>query len=152
MRNSQARLDFVDTHDFALSERLGAVGYCTSGPFVFKTASYFPTRFLYAASIYGAHLVTNRDDSPHLDANKIMGELHFDCAEIDHYASIEVVHQLKASLAQTTVTHRIEWYPGAEHGFAFPDRGEIYHKPSAERHWARLHAVFDRCLRQARMS
>ena len=45
------------------------------------------------------------------------------------------------------VRHRIEWYPGAEHGFAFPQRRGIYHKPSAERHWERLFALFERNLR-----
>ncbi|MCE2910423.1 MAG: dienelactone hydrolase family protein [Burkholderiaceae bacterium] len=28
----------------------------------------------------------------------------------------------------------LEWYPGSEHGFVFPRREGIYHRPSAERH------------------
>ena len=39
--------------------------------------------------------------------------------------------------------HRVEWYPGAEHGFAFPQR-HCFHKPSAERHWVRLFDLFER--------
>jgi carboxymethylenebutenolidase len=46
------------------------------------------------------------------------------------------------------VNHRIEWYPGAEHGFAFPQREGIYHKPSAERHWERLFALLARNLKR----
>ena len=44
--------------------------------------------------------------------------------------------------------HRVEWYPGAQHGFAFPLRAGIYDKPSAERHWTRLFNLFDRQLKQ----
>ena len=43
--------------------------------------------------------------------------------------------------------HRIEWYPGVEHGFAFPLRAGIYNQPAAERHWARLFSLFNRNLR-----
>ena len=42
--------------------------------------------------------------------------------------------------------HRIEWYPGARHGFAFPQREGIYDKASAERHWERLFGLFGRVL------
>ena len=41
---------------------------------------------------------------------------------------------------------RVEWYKGAEHGFAFPLREGIFHKPSSERHWERLFALFKRNL------
>ena len=36
-------------------------------------------------------------------------------------------------------------FPGAEHGFAFPQRA-CYDKPSAERHWTRLFSLFNRNL------
>ena len=147
MRDTQSLLTFTDGHESARGERLGAVGYCMSGPFVLKAAARFPDRFHCAASIYGASLVTDRDDSPHLDLSRIKGELYFACAEIDHYAPRETIEKLAQYLNQAGINHRIEWYPQAEHGFAFPDRGDIYHKPSAERHWSRLHALFDRCLR-----
>ncbi len=44
------------------------------------------------------------------------------------------------------IRHRVEWYPGVEHGFAFPKREGIYDKPAAERHWERLFALFARNL------
>jgi len=148
MRDTQAMLDFVDAEKAADADRLGAVGYCMSGPFTFAAASRFPDRVRCAASIYGANLMTKRDDSPHLRADQIRGEMYFACAEIDHYAPKETIDALDAHLKQCDINYRLEWYPGAEHGFAFPDRGEIYHKASAERHWERLFALFDRNLRQ----
>ena len=43
--------------------------------------------------------------------------------------------------------HTVVIPPGAEHGFAFPRREGSYHKPSAERHWERLFALFERTLK-----
>ena len=65
---------------------------------------------------------------------------------IDGNLPAETIEQLLLQLEQTNINYRLEWYPGAEHGFAFPGRGDIYHKASAERHWERLHALFDRNL------
>jgi len=46
--------------------------------------------------------------------------------------------------------HRIEWYPGVEHGFVFPHRVGVYDRAAAERHYERVFALFDRTLRRAR--
>jgi carboxymethylenebutenolidase len=146
MQDTQAMLDFLETEEHANASSIGAVGYCMSGPFVFTAAARFPDRIQCAASIYGANLMTQRDDSPHLQASHIKGEMYFACAEIDHYAPKQVIDALDAHLRTANINYRLEWYPGAEHGFAFPDRGEIYHKPSAERHWARLFDLFRRNL------
>ena len=81
-----------------------------------------------------------------LGADKINAEVYFACAEIDHYAPKEVIDALQAHLQTTHLNYRLEWYPGAEHGFAFPSRGDIYDKPSAERHWVRLLDLFKRNL------
>lgn len=139
-------LDFVDNHADADASRVGAVGYCMSGPYVFAAAGRFPERINCAASIYGANLITKRDDSPHLTAGRITGEMYFACAEIDHYAPPETIAELEAHLASLPIDYRLEWYRGAEHGFAFPGREGIYHKASAERHWVRLFSLFRRNL------
>ncbi|OGI64084.1 MAG: hydrolase, partial [Candidatus Muproteobacteria bacterium RBG_16_60_9] len=121
MRDTQAMLDFVDRQPQAKAKTLGAVGYCMSGPFVFAAAACFPERVKCAASIYGVSLATDRDDSPHLNANKVRGELYFACAETDKYAPKEMVDKLEAHLKSVPgLRSRVEWYPGAEHGFAFP--------------------------------
>lgn len=57
---------------------------------------------------------------------------------------------MQAALQAAGTPHRVEWYPGAQHGFAFPLRAGIYDKPSAEGHWARLFSLFDRQLRHPR--
>ncbi|HET7501451.1 MAG TPA: dienelactone hydrolase family protein, partial [Kofleriaceae bacterium] len=125
---------------------LGAVGYCMSGPFVVAAAARFPDRVRCAASIYGAGLATERADSPHRMVGDVRGELYFACAEIDRYAPREQIEALEAELVRSGARYRLEWYPGAQHGFAFPTREGIYDKPSAERHWERLFALLRRNL------
>jgi carboxymethylenebutenolidase len=145
MRDTQAMLDFVDGRREAKASALGVVGYCMSGPFVFGAAGRFPERVKCAASFYGVRLATDHKDSPHHNADKVQGELYFGCAETDKYAPKEMIDKLEAHLKSIPgLRHRVEWYMGAEHGFAFPQRQGIFHKPSAERHWERLFALFKR--------
>jgi carboxymethylenebutenolidase len=147
MRDTQAMLEFVDDQPEAKATALGLVGYCMSGPLVFAAAGHFPQRIKCAASIYGVSLATDDADSPHLVADKVKGELYFAVAETDKYAPREVINRLEAHLKTVPgLRHRVEWYMGAEHGFAFPQRQGIFHKPSAERHWERLFALFRRNL------
>ena len=142
----EALMAFADGEDTAREGRLGCVGYCMSGPFVFAAAAAFPERVAAAASFHGVRLVLDRDDSPHLDAHKVRGELYFGCAESDEYAPPEMIDALDRHLAAAGARYRIETYPGTEHGFVFPERAGRYHKAAAERHWERLHALLARNL------
>jgi carboxymethylenebutenolidase len=117
-----------------------------SGPFVMAAAASFNARFKCIASIHGANLVTDREDSAHLMAQRISCESYFACAEIDKWAPKETIATLQAALVGSGTPHRIEWYPAVEHGFVFPQRA-VYDKPSAERHWERLFELFQRTLR-----
>ena len=83
-------------------------------------------------------------------APRIRCESYFACAEIDKWAPPEIVAQLQSALDAARTNYRLEWYPGAEHGFVFPNRVGVYHRDSAERHYERLFALFDRTLRRAR--
>ena len=147
VEDTEALLRFVDAQAEALPGPLGAVGYCMSGPFVVAAAAAYPKRFAATASIYGARLVTDRPDSAHRSVAGILGEIYFACAEIDRWASKEQIDELERALSKAGVDYRIEWYPGAQHGFAFPEREGVYDEASAERHWERLFALFERRLK-----
>lgn len=147
VRDTEAMLHFVDLQPEADGTRIGAVGYCMSGPFVMAAAAAFPDRFKSIASIHGANMATEQPDSPHLLAPKVKCESYFACAEIDKWAPKKDIDTLEAALVAAGTPHRIEWYPGAEHGFVFPQRKGIYDEPSAERHWERLFELFGRTLR-----
>ena len=133
--DTDAMLTFVDAQPEANTSRVGAVGYCMSGPFVMWAAAQFPGRLSCIAAIYGANMVTRQPDSPHLMPPKILCESYFACAEIDQWAPREAVETLQASLKAAGTPHRLEWYPGVAHGFAFPKREGIYNREAAERHW-----------------
>lgn len=144
--DTAAMLRHVDAHPAADASRIGAVGYCMSGPFVVWAAAAFPDRLRCIASIYGANLVTEAPDSPHRWVERIRCEAYFACAEIDRWAPPAAVAQFQQALEAAGTVYRLEWYPGAEHGFAFPKREGIFHKSSAERHWQRLFSLFRRTL------
>jgi carboxymethylenebutenolidase len=147
--DTNALLRFVDALPAADGRRVGAVGYCMSGPIVMWAAAAFPDRFRCIASIHGANMATDQPDSPHRIANKVRCEAYFACAETDRWAPPADIQKLQAALQEAGTPHRIEWYPGVEHGFVFPLRAGIYNRPAAERHWERLFSLFDRTLRQA---
>lgn len=147
-QDTEAMLRYVDAQPEADGHRVGAVGYCMSGPFVMAAAAAFPDRVKAIASIHGAQLVTDRQDSAHLMAPRIRCESYFACAEIDKWASPGTIAILEEALKAAGTPYRIEWYPGAEHGFVFPLRAGVYHKASAERHWERLFDLFGRTLKR----
>ena len=148
--DTDAMLRFVDGLAAADASRIGAVGYCMSGPFVMWAATAFPSRIGCIASIHGANMVTDSPDSPHRIAAQVRCESYFACAEIDRWAPPADIEVLEAALIAAAVPHRIEWYPAAQHGFVFPQRAGMYDRPSAERHWERLFDLFDRNLRGRR--
>jgi len=146
--DTQALLRFVDAQPQADATRVGAVGYCMSGPFVMWAAAAFPERFRCIAAIHGANMATDQPDSPHRMAEAIRCESYFACAEIDRWASPADIQKLQAALQAAPAPHRVEWYPGVEHGFVFPLRAGIYNQAAAERHWERLFSLFGRTLRR----
>jgi len=148
--DTRAMLAFVDADPATDGRRVGAVGYCMSGPLVMWAAADFPGRIACIASIHGANMATEKPDSPHRMAPKIRCESYFACAEVDKWAPPADIDKLAASLRDAGTPYRIEWYPGVEHGFVFPQRVGVYDRAAAERHWERLLALFDRTLRQAR--
>ena len=146
MCDADALLDFADRDPAASKGKIATVGYCMSGQYAINFAARYPDRVGAAASIYGVQLVTDQADSPHLAAQKAKGELYFACAEHDSYAPLEMVQALDASLKAGAAKAEVELYPGVHHGFAFPQRGAVYDKPAAERHWERLFALWSRAL------
>jgi carboxymethylenebutenolidase len=145
MEDTQALLAFIDKQAAASKGPMGTLGYCMSGQYAINAAVRHPKRIAGAASIYGTHLMTDRPDSPHVVAGKAKAELYFACAETDRWMPFEMIEPLARALRQAGANAEVEIYPGVEHGFAFPQRA-VYDKPSAERHWERLFALFRRRL------
>lgn len=138
-------LAFLDARPEVKPGRVGVHGYCMSGPYALAAAARYPDRIAAAASFYGTWLVSDAEESPHLNLGKAQGELYIACAEHDELAPLPMVEELKRLFDASGAAGELEIYAGVHHGFAFPQRW-CYDKPAAERHWERLIALYRRRL------
>ena len=145
MEDIGAMLDHVGRQSEVKPGPAGAHGYCMSGPYALAAAARYPDRIAAAASFYGTWLVSDAEESPHLNLGKARGELYIACAEHDDLAPLPMVEELRTLFARSGAAGELELYPGVHHGFAFPQRW-CYEKPAAERHWERLLALYRRRL------
>ncbi len=145
MEDVAALLRFVDQRADVKRGLVGCHGYCMSGPYALAAAARHRDRIAAAASFYGTWLVSDAAESPHLTLGKAKGELYIACAEHDDLAPLPMVEELRRLFQQAGASGELEIYLGVHHGFAFPQR-RVYDKPSAERHWERLIALYRRRL------
>jgi carboxymethylenebutenolidase len=147
LADTAAMLRFA-ADDPAARDPVGTIGYCMGGRHAYAAAGTFPERVAAMVSLHAGFQVTDRPDSAHLLTRHIKGECYFGFADGDPLSPPEHQKIIEDECAKWGVPHRLEIYPGAEHGFTFPTR-YCYHKPSAERAWERVFALFDRRLRHA---
>lgn len=145
MDNFADMFAFLSTQPAAKPGMVGTHGYCMSGPYALAAAARYPDKIAAAASFYGTWLVSENEESPHLNLGKAKGELYIGCAEHDELAPLPMVEQLKGLLDASGAKGELEIYPTVHHGFAFPQRW-CYDKQGAERHWERLIALYRRTL------
>lgn len=123
---------------------VGAVGFCMSGGLVVSIARALPERIAAGASIHGAWMVRDTDDSPHRGLEAVRAELHFAWVVDDPIAPPDTRVTMCDALDAAGVTYTIDVVEGAQHGFA--PRGPRYDRGASERHWERVHALFRRRL------
>jgi len=145
--DARAMIAFADADDAANTTKVGTVGYCMSGPFAIMIAAGIPDQVTAAASFHGVRLAVDADDSPHRHLGSVTGEIYVGAAETDSYAPPEMIDEFQAAMQAAGTAGQVEWYPGTEHGFTFRERGPLYDKDASERHWERLHSLFDRNVR-----
>jgi carboxymethylenebutenolidase len=126
----------------------GITGYCIGGNFALRGAGLFPEAFAAAASFHGGNLANDTPESPHLLASKLKAEVYVAGAVEDSSFPEAMKARLEQALSEAHVTHRVETYEGARHGFAVPD-SPVFDAAAAERHWANLDALFSRRLKRA---
>lgn len=145
MEDVGAMLAWLDGQAEAKRGAVGTHGYCMSGPYALAAAARYPGRIAAAASFYGTWLVSDAEESPHLNLGRAKGELYISCAEHDELAPLPMVEELRQLFVASGARGELEIHPGVHHGFAFPERW-CYDKPAAERHWERLFALYRRNL------
>ena len=108
--DTQAMLQFVQTQPNADARRVGAVGYCMSGPIVMWAAAISPNHLRCIASIHGASISTVAPDSPHRMAPLIHCDTYFACAEIDKWAppaDIALLQEVPQIASRHATPHRM---------------------------------------------
>lgn len=143
VRDTQSLLDFIDHGEPVRSGAMGCLGYCMGGRHVFLVAARFPQRFRASVSLHGTSLVTDRPESPHRLAGKLMGELYCGFAEKDRNATPATLQAMDEAFSNRAVKYRHEVHSGADHGYALPDR-DVYDKQAANRDWELIFAMFRR--------
>ena len=136
---------YLDAQDRVKPGPVGCVGYCMSGPFVMHALARMPSRMVAGAAMYGIGMVTDKEDSPHLLAPKIKGEVYIAFAEHDPGVPSNIVPDLKAALDKASTKYKMETIKGTHHGFTSPERKD-YEPHAAEDTWAKIFAMWKRNL------
>lgn len=124
---------------------VGAVGFCMSGGLVISAARAMPDRIKAVASIHGAWLVRDRDDSPHLGLDTVDAEVYLGWCDNDATAPPETVPVMREALEAAGVDYTLDFFTDAVHGYA-PPGTERYDRDASELHWERVHSMFRRHL------
>ena len=142
----QALLDHAAGDPAAADGKVGAVGFCMSGGLVISLARAMPERVAAVASIHGAWMVRDSDDSPHLGLDTVAAEVYLGWADNDATAPPEHVQIMEKALTDAGVDYTLDFITDAVHGYA-PPGGERYNRAASELHWERVHSLLRRNLR-----
>jgi len=111
------------------------IGFCMGGRLGMRAAEAFGTEIAAASLLHPTGLVTDAPDSPHLEVDRVDAALYLGFGESDSVTPVSTIPPLDERLERAGVAHRIEVFPGAEHGFTMPDR-PAYDAAAAEQAWA----------------
>jgi carboxymethylenebutenolidase len=143
----EAALALVEGDPAIRAGRIGLHGYCMGGKLTLELAQAMGDKVAFGASIHPGGLATDAPSSPHRHLDQVKAELYFGIADQDAMATPEQMAELEAALKAAGVAYRLEWHPGALHGFMMPGRAELYHEQAAETVWGRMEELFGRCLK-----
>jgi carboxymethylenebutenolidase len=146
MTDAKAFIGWLDRQpSVAKNRKMGTQGYCMGGPFAFRTAAAVPDRIGAVASFHGGGLVTDKPDSPHLQAVKSHAQFLIAIAANDDARSPNEKNILKETFAKANLPAEIEVYADAAHGWCPPD-SHVYNEPQAEKAWSRLLVLYGKAL------
>jgi len=146
MTDAKAFIAWLDQQpSVAKNRKMGTQGYCMGGPMAFRTAAAVPDRIGAVATFHGGGLVTDKPNSPHLQAAKSKAQFLIAIAENDDARSPNDKTILKDTFAKANLVAEIEVYAGSAHGWCPPD-SHVYNEPQAEKAWSRLLVLYGKAL------
>ncbi len=145
MTDAKAFTGWLDKQSaVAKNRKMGTQGYCMGGPMAFRTAAA-SDRVGAVGSFHGGGLVTDKPNSPHLQAAKSKAQFLVAIAANDDARSPNDKVVLKETFAKADIPAEIEVYTGAAHGWCPPD-SKVYNEAQAEKAWSRLLALYGKAL------
>ena len=115
----ESLLHYAKNESVCNDSLVGTVGYCMSGPFVFRLASQFPDLLKVLRQSMVFHCLLKIKNHHIYFANTVTGEIYFACAENDSYAPTEMINKLNDYLKKINIKYQIETYPGTDMGLYF---------------------------------
>jgi carboxymethylenebutenolidase len=146
MADAKAFIGWLDQQSAVAKDRkIGTQGYCMGGPIAFRTAAAVPERIGAVASFHGGGLVTDKPNSPHLQAAATKAQFLIAIASNDDARSPNDKTTLRETFAKANLPAEIEVYADAAHGWCPPD-SRVYNEAQAEKAWSRLLALYGKAL------
>ena len=146
MTDAKAFISWLDQQpSVAKNRKMGTQGYCMGGPMAFRTAAACPDRIGAVASFHGGGLVTNKPNSPHLEAATSKAQFLIAIAANDDARSPNDKVIMKETFAKANLAAEIEVYADAAHGWCPPD-SHVYNEEKAEKAWSRLLVLYGKAL------
>jgi len=104
-----------------------------------------PDRVAALGGFHTGRMVTDNEDSAHLLAPRVRGEVYWGHADQDQSMTAENIATLDQAMHDAGVRHTTELYEGAQHGYTMSDMG-AYNEAAAERHFTALFALLGRAI------
>jgi len=146
MTDAKAFIAWLDEQPSVAKQRkIGTQGYCMGGPMAFRTSAAVPDRIGAVASFHGGGLVTDKPNSPHLEAAQSKAQFLVAIAANDDARAPGDKGVMKETFAKANLAAEIEVYTDAAHGWCPPD-SRVYNEPQAEKAWSRLLELYRKAL------
>jgi carboxymethylenebutenolidase len=144
--DAKAFIAWLDTQpSVAKDKKVGTQGYCMGGPMAFRTSAAVPDRVGAVASFHGGGLVTDKPNSPHLEAARSKAQFLVAIAANDDARSPNDKTAIKEVFAKANLPAEVEVYADCAHGWCPPD-SKVYNEPNAEKAWSRLLVLYGKAL------
>ena len=124
---------------------VGITGYCMGGRLGWTIAASHPDRVAALGGFHAGRMVTDDDDSPHLQAPSVTAEVYWGHADQDQSMTPENIATLDRAMDNAGLRHTTEVYEGATHGYTMSDMA-VFDEAACERHFQALGALLGRTL------
>jgi carboxymethylenebutenolidase len=125
--------------------KIGVTGYCMGGRLALRAAASRPDVVAAVGVFHAGGLVTEAEDSPHLQVGNARAEFFVGHADGDRSNPPDAIAALEEALDAAGLTYSSEVFAGAAHGYTMSD-SSVYDEEATERHFRALEALFARTL------